>query len=118
MNVNQKIIEALRDLAPVMAEMYTGEQACYFTFNYSTFGAAYADDDAGCERYLVQVHLFTPLGENSVSLRKQAKQRLAAAGFTRPSEICAGVDGTKAGDKRQHYVFECETVEAISNGSA
>lgn len=112
MNVNQKIIQALDVLAPIEAGVYTGDADTYFTFNYTTMGDAFSDDEPGCERYLVQAHLFCPLQANSLEMRAGTKARLAAAGFTWPSE-------TPAEDKSgQHYVFECETAEAVSDGPA
>lgn len=120
MSVHQMILNALDGLAPIEAETYTGDAEIYYVFNYSTLGAAYANDMPTCERYLVQVHLFAPIGTNSLRLRRLTKSRLAAAGFTWPEEISAGssTSRTDAQAEGQHYVFECETVEGIHNGDA
>lgn len=79
----------------------------YYTFTCQSFGDAYGDDEPGCERWLVQVHLFAPLAENCILRAAQTKKALFGAGFTWPSMVDAtDQDG-------QHYVFECETAEGV-----
>lgn len=79
----------------------------YYTFVCQSFGAAYGDDEPGCERWLVQVHLFAPLAENCILRAAQTKKALFGAGFTWPSMVDAtDQDG-------QHYVFECEMAEGV-----
>lgn len=79
----------------------------YFTFVCQSVGDAYGDDEPGCERWLVQVHLFAPLGENCIRRAGATKRALFAAGFTWPRMVDAtDQDG-------QHYVFECETAAGV-----
>lgn len=79
----------------------------YYTFVCQSIGDAYGDDEPGCERWLVQVHLFAPLGENCIRRAGATKRALFAAGFTWPRMVDAtDQDG-------QHYVFECETAADV-----
>lgn len=76
----------------------------YYTFACTSFGDDYGDDEPGCERWLIGVHLFAPLEENCLGRVRATKRALSNAGFTWP-------ECTDASDKDgQHYVFECETV--------
>lgn len=110
MSVNARLIEALRGLTPATpaADTYKGREALYIVFNYTTVPSDFGDDDAGHYRVLVQVHLYAPHEKNTVELRRSITGRLVSAGFTRPSI-------TPASDANgQHYVFECEDAEAVS----
>lgn len=82
----------------------------YYTFSCESFGDDYGDDEPGCERCLVSVHLFAPLGESCLEQVRKTKGALFRAGFTWPR--C-----TDATDQDgQHYVLECETVDPIQEG--
>lgn len=84
--------------------------ARYYAFSCSSFGADFGDDVPGCERCLVTVHFFAPLGENCIQRVRQTKRALFAAGFTWPQAVDAtDQDG-------QHIVFECEAIDAIEGG--
>lgn len=77
----------------------------YYTFSCGSTGDDFGDDEPGCERWMITVHLFAPLAENCVRQVKETKQALFAAGFTWPRYTDAtDQDG-------QHHVFECETVD-------
>lgn len=79
----------------------------YYTFACQSFGDDFGDDGPGCERWLVQVHLFAPLWENCLEQVRETKRALFAAGFTWP-------DMTDATDTDgQHYVFECKMAQGI-----
>ena len=81
--------------------------ARYYTFSCDSMGDDFGDDGPGAEVWLVQVHLFAPLGENCIRRARETKRALFAAGFTWP-------DMTDATDTDgQHYVFECETVQGL-----
>lgn len=81
--------------------------ARYYTFSCNSLGDDFGDDAPGCERCLVSVHLFAPLGENCVRRVRETKGALFAAGFTWPQSVDAtDQDG-------QHYVLECEGVDAV-----
>ena len=84
----------------------------YYTFLCESFGDDYGDDEPGCERWLVSVHFFAPLGENCLQRVRETKGALFRAGFTWPR--C--VDATD--QDGQHYVLECETAEPIQGGGA
>ena len=103
MTVNESIIGALSPLGlPVVPDIYTGEETCYFTFNYDLVPVQFAGNRPIWWKALVQVHLFAPLGENLLSRRGESARALVGAGYTWPEII----DAT---DKdAQHYVFECE----------
>lgn len=114
MSINQLIIGALSPLnIPVVPDVYTGQEKEYITFNYSTMGDDLADDAPRHERYLVQVHYFCPLKQNSIATRRRIKQRLFAEDFTWPDEN-PGTEETGSGysnqaaETAQHYIYECE----------
>lgn len=77
----------------------------YYTFSCASTGDDFGDDEPGCERWMVMVHLFAPLAENCNQRAKETKQALFDAGFTWPRQTDAtDQDG-------QHLVFECETAD-------
>ena len=79
----------------------------YYTFVCQSFGDDFGDDEPGCERWLVSVHLFAPLGESCLEQVRATKQALFRAGFTWPR--C-----TDATDRDgQHYVLECEGTDLV-----
>ncbi len=82
----------------------------YYTFVCESFGDDFGDDEPGCERWLVSVHLFAPVGESCLQQVRKTKHALFRAGFTWPRTIDA------ADQAEQHYVFECETLEPIEDG--
>lgn len=84
----------------------------YYTFSCESFGDDYGDDEPGCERCLVSVHLFAPLGESCLEQVRKTKGALFRAGFTWPR--CTDATGQDG----QHYVLECETVDFIEKGGA
>lgn len=79
----------------------------YYTFSCDSFGADFGDDEPGCERCLVSVHLFAPLDQNCLHQVRKTKRVLSKAGFTWP----AVTDATD--QDGQHFVFECETAQPI-----
>lgn len=106
MSLNSTLKTALDPVAPVEADTYEGKSAVYITFNYNSLGADYGDDEPDHERFLIQAHLYAPTGYDTVSMRRDIKKRLAAAGTTWPNY-------TNASDKNgQHHVFECEIAQA------
>ncbi len=81
--------------------------ARYYTFSCDSMGDDFGDDGPGAEVWLVQVHLFAPLGENCIRRARETKRALFAAGFTWP-------DMTDATDTDgQHYVFECKAAQGV-----
>lgn len=117
MSVNQLILDTLASLGiPVVPDRYTGEESRYCVFNYNTAPADYGDDDPKHERYLIQVHLFAPIGENILEIRRKVKRLLHGAGLTWPVEENATETYETTGEGGQHYIFECEYVEGIAYG--
>ncbi len=110
-SVDEKLRNALLPFGdPVENAVYQGKEKQYYVFNYSTLAADFGDDGPVHERYLVQVHLFTPLGENVTKRVRDTKRALFSAGFTWPAtENASDEDG-------RHIVFECETAEGIEDG--
>lgn len=107
MSINETIKRALDKLAPVRADTYTGAEEVYFTFGYTSIPTDYGDDEPSHERFLLNVHLFAPIGHNTVKLRREVKKALADAGATWPTmENASDKDG-------QHLIFECEIAQAV-----
>ena len=107
MSINATLKAALDPIAPAEADVYEGKAKTYIVFGYNSIPADFGDNEPSHERFLVQVHLFAPAGENTLSRRRRIKKALAAAGATWPSY-------TNASDKDgQHHVFECEIAEAV-----
>ena len=110
MNVNALLVDTLDSLLPTADGVYKGAETEYVVFNYTALPADFGDDDAAPYRYLVHVHLYTPLEKNTRAYRREISQRLVAAGFTRPTV-------TPASDEHgQHYAFECEIVGGVDDG--
>ncbi len=107
MNINQTLRAALDPIAPAEADAYEGKKSVYITFNYDTIPTNYGDDEPEHERVSIQVHLYAPLGFDTVDKRRAIKKALASAGMTWPTY-------TNASDKDgQHHVFECETAQEV-----
>lgn len=103
MTVNEQLIAALKPVGLALApNVYTGEADRYITFNYNELPANFADDTPMWYRALIQVHLFMPLGVNSIPYRRKIIGQLSAGGFTWPEVV----DATD--EDGQHYVFETE----------
>ena len=109
--VDALITSALEPIAPtwnsVKEQNNDQTTETYFVFNYSSFGADYADDDPCAERYLIQVHLFAPLACNISGIIKQAKKALHDAGFLWPETQNAS-DNTG-----RHIVIETEYAAGV-----
>jgi hypothetical protein len=101
--MNTIIIGALTATAlPVQADAYEGTATTYITFGYYTRPTAFYDDAPEHEIVSADIHLFAPLGTDTLTLRGQIKAGLFAAGFTWPEE-------TNASDSvSQHIVFEAD----------
>lgn len=110
MDISQTLRAVLGPIAPAEADAYEGKKAVYITFNYNTVPDNFGDDEPEHERDLIQVHLYAPLGFDTLDKRRAIKRALHGAGFTWPS--C-----TDASDKDgQHLIFECETADMIQEG--
>ena len=105
MSINSLLQGALAPIAPTEADAYEGKLGTYIAFDYQSIPDDWGDDEPGCERFLISVHLFAPTGTDTIKLRRTIKRALDAAGTTWPSMV-------NASDKEgQHLVFECEFVQ-------
>lgn len=113
MDINEILMNVLTPLySKVAPKVYVGNEKTYCVFNYFTMGDDYGDDNPGHERYHIQIHVFFPLGFNSLSTIRQTKQAVTSAGFTWPTSEDA------SDEDRQHIVLECEyAMEAELNGN-
>lgn len=85
----------------------------YLVFNGNLIPDAYADDSPQYERILVDLHLFAPIKQNTMDLRREIKLAIHEAGFSYPSETTIDQGGIQREAGVQHVVFEFEGVEAI-----
>ena len=117
MSVEARIKAALDVFGdPVEKSLFSAQPAelppRYYTFVCNSFGDDFGDDRPGHERWLVSVHFFAPLGRNWNQRARETKRALFEAGFTWPRFTDAtDQDG-------QHFVFECETAEAVEETEA
>lgn len=109
MTVNQKIREALAPFGcPVKPDLYTGNEARWFTFNEADNRAAlHANNSPRGDRVAMQIHFFLPLEENYLSERRRIRRALLNAGFTYPFITMLTEDDTRI----RHIIFECEILE-------
>ncbi len=106
-DIETQIVAAFAGYLPIAAGVYQGDDVTYLVYNYTEIPADYGDDDAGAVRYLIQIHLYAPVSDDTYNMRREIKSRINSAGFTRPTV-------TPASDaEKQHYVFECETAEGV-----
>lgn len=89
------------------SSIYQGEAKKYISYNYTTVPIDFGDDAPARERYLVQVHIVAPYGENINSLVREIKAALFASDFSWPEYI-------DASDRdRRHIVLETEAVTEL-----
>ena len=118
MRLNQRIREALEPIGlPVVPDVDTQQRDRCLIFNYSTVGDFFSDDVPQFERCLIQIHYICPHGWNSLEERRAVKRALFAAGFSWPEETPASDSTRKDSENKQHYVFECEWLEGIEDGT-
>lgn len=115
LSVDGKIVNALKNIAPTSAWVQNDDDSaivteCYFVFNYSTNPVTFGNNQVPYEKYLCQIHLFTPVDFNPIQMKKAAKKALREAGFTYPSEVPVSKDKTG-----QHYCLECSIVEGTGD---
>lgn len=77
----------------------------YCVFNYTEAPDVFGDDEPQAIRYLIQLHLYLPLGQTPIRLKRAAPAGHAGRGL-------AVGDYTNASDlEGQHYVLECQTLD-------
>ena len=87
MSINETIIQAVTPIVPVCVP--------------DVFG----DDEPQAIRYLIQLHLYLPLGQTPIRLKRQLRRAMLDAGL-------AVGDYTNASDlEGQHYVLECQALD-------
>ena len=113
-SIDARLVAALSSIAPVwnsvkedVEEDPADETETYFTFQYSTRGADYADDEPTAEIASVMLHLWAPLKQNMTGLIRQTKAAVHEAGFTWPEKTDA------SDDKGRHIVFEFQDVTGV-----
>ncbi len=113
MTLNQRIIEALSPLGlPVVPDVDTLHRDRCFVFHYDSGPTMYADDMPWMYTYQIQVHLFLPLGENSLAMVDKAVRALTVAGFSAP-EVTDSTD-----ESGQHKVLSCEAAAIEEEGES
>lgn len=114
MSIESRIVEAVAfTKMPCVTPNYDGEAKEFLTFNMDAIAGDFADDAPQHDRWLIQLHLFAPVTQNTRMLRKQIRQAIFEAGFTYPDQIEASEAFKKTDGSEQHIVFEFEDAEGI-----
>lgn len=104
MGVNQKIIETLTPICPVVVpDFYDGNAETYITFSkYADRATDHGDSRPVANTIYVHIYLFAPARNNILDLITHIRMALFRAGFSYPSiEHGAGKD-------IQHVIFDTE----------
>ena len=110
MSVNERIIAAATTVVPVCVPggyaPSEGEAVdIYCTFNVTQAPECFGDDGPEALLDLVQLHLYAPLGTNTMALRRDLRRAVFLEGFTYPAvEDASDLEG-------QHFVLEFQDVE-------
>lgn len=106
-NVDAAVMAAVSPIVPECApNVYDGCALEYVVWNAYTVPQVYAERKPAAARYPTQVHYYLPNGMNPNPGKLRLQQALFDQGFTWPSV-------TNASDSEgQHYVLECEYVNA------
>lgn len=111
MSINETIIKAVTPIVPVcVPDVYrpdAGETPAevYCVFNYTESPDVFGDDEPQAIHYLIQLHLYLPLGQTPLRLKRQLRRAILDAGL-------AVGDYTNASDlESQHYVLECQALD-------
>jgi hypothetical protein len=113
-SIDARLVAALSGIAPIWNSVKedvesdpANESEVYYTFQYTTRGTLYADDEPTVEIASVMLHLWAPLKQNMTSLIRQTKAAVHEAGFTWPEKVDA------SDDKGRHIVFEFQNVDGV-----
>ena len=111
MSINETIIQAVTPIVPVcVPDVYrpdAGETPAevYCVFNYTETSTLFGDDEPQAILYLVQLHLYLPLGRTPIQIKRQLRRAMLDAG------MIVG-DFTNASDlEGQHYLLECQALD-------
>ena len=106
-----KLKEALLPLGiPLVTDFSGGDYDTYITINEAgDAGRNDGDDEPGCNVLSVQVHLFLPLRQDYLSLKREIRKSIFRAGYTYPSVTVL----TDAELDVRHIIFEADITENI-----
>lgn len=83
MNINEKVIAAVKQVIPVcVPNFYDGDKDEYAEFEVDTYPDWYTDDAAQALRYDILLRVYAPRRKNTIALRSKLLQVLSDAGFT------------------------------------
>lgn len=100
MSINELLRNAILPIVPICEpHSYDGDAPVYCVFNYSILPGMYADGVPLSMKYLMQLHLYVPIGQNPLGLISEIGSAIQRAGFPCP-EIQDESDSVS-----QHYVF-------------
>lgn len=111
MNVNEVIIQAVTPIVPVcVPDIYrpdAGEKPAevYCVFNYTESPDVFGDDEPQAIRYLIQLHLYLPLRQTPIRMKRQLRRAMLDAGFIVGDFINA------SDEEAQHYALECRWMD-------
>lgn len=108
MDINEAIIQAVIPIVPVcVPDIYrpdagTKPEEVYCVFNYTEIPDCFGDNEPEAVRYLVQLHLYLPLGMSPVARKRKLRRAVLDMG-------CAVGDFLNLTDADgQHHVLEFE----------
>jgi len=114
MSIEERIVQAMAPFGlPCVHPNYDGEEKAFLTFNISAVPMNFADDAPLHEKWIIELHLFAPVAQNTRKLRKQIRRAIFEAGFTYPDQVDASEAYKKADGSEQHIIFDFEDAEEI-----
>lgn len=114
MSIEERVVQVAKQFGlPCAHPNYDGEEKTFLTFNISVVPMNYADDGPEHEKWLIELHLFAPVGQNTRRLRKELRQAIFDAGFTYPDQTDASEAYKKTDGSEQHIIFDFEDAEVI-----
>lgn len=110
MNIEKQIVDTFSGLAECTPwSSYIGSKdnrpARYLVFNYTELPQNFGDNDSPYVRYLIQLHYFCPLLENSRSVRRKIKNAIKTEEDFTPPQVADATDA-----EGQHFIFEFEAL--------
>ena len=106
-SIDARVVAALDPIAPTWAAVKESsarnraeEPDIYFTYQYTTHGGAYADDEPSAEIAYITAILHAPLAAKITGYVRRAKASIHKAGFTWPNKVDA------SDDKERRIVLE------------
>lgn len=108
MTAFENVIQAIEGFGyPHCPDIYTGESARHFTYNYANDrGTLFADNAPQTRIASVQVHLVIPAEEDFIGIKEEVRKNLFRQGFTYPQITVLKEE------KKRHIIFECDIEES------